>query len=459
MGRLLLVQAVALVSVFLLAGCGGGGGGGGRALVQPWANSYGGANYDTASSIQQTSDGGYIVAGGTQSFGLIGDLWVLKLNSGGAISWQKTYGGVANDEAYSIQQTSDGEYIVAGNTYSFGAADKDFWILKLNSGGAISWQKMYGGTEYDYVHSIQQTSDGGYIVAGDTSSFGASFSDFWVLKLNADGTLIDDGTGTSAWQKRYGGAGYEYPYSVQQTSDGGYIVAGSLDDGDSDSWVLKLNSDGTVAWQKTYGSTEGDEAYSIQQTIDGGYIMTGYTDSFGTDDYDFWVLKLNSVGAVTWEKTYGGTGCEEAYSICQTNDGGYVLTGYTDSFGAVSEDFWVLKLDSDGSVEWQKRYGGADDEEAFSIQQTSDGGYTVTGYSSSFGTGDYDFWVLKLRSNGTIAFNPASGATVTDTDATVADTSASVDDTSVSAELTSATVTVTDAIPAVTDATVVQQAP
>jgi uncharacterized delta-60 repeat protein len=423
--------------------------------VGVWAKSYGGAGGDWAYSIQRTSDGGYIVVGETGSFGAgYADLWALKLNSDGAVSWQKAYGGIDWDEATSIQQTRDSGYIVAGWTGSFGTGDYDFWVLKLNSDGTTSWQKRYGGTWDDSPFSIHQTGDGGYIMAGGTYSFGTGNADFWVLKLSSDGTV--------AWQKRYGGAGDDCARSIQQTRDGGYIVAAttySFGAGGCDFWVLKLNSSGTVAWQKTYGGTGSDWVYSIQQTSDGGYIVAGETSSFGAGYSDFWVIKLNSTGAISWQKRYGGTGDDYAYSIQQTSDGGYVVAGETRSFGAGDWDFWVLKLNGNGTVAWQKTYGGTGVDWATSMQQTSDGGYIVAGYTESFGAGYAHFWVLKLGSDGIIAFNPASGAQMTDTNAVPVDTNCTLVDTTATVADTSATVTDTNAAVTDTNATIEQQAP
>jgi hypothetical protein len=210
-----------------------------------------------------------------------------------AQEWAKTYGGASDDRANSIQPTSDGGYIVAGWTISFGAGGADVWVLKLDGSGNVTWQKTYGGAGTDWATSIQQTSDGGYIVAGVTGSFGAGSGDVWVLKL--------DGSGNVTWQKTYGGGSTDYAYSIQQTSDGGYIVAGLTDSfgaGSADVWVLKLDGSGNVTWQKTYGGGSTDYAYSIQQTSDGGYIVAGLTDSFGAGSYDFWVLKLDGSGEI-----------------------------------------------------------------------------------------------------------------------------------------------------------------
>ncbi|MDI6733382.1 MAG: hypothetical protein QME16_05630, partial [Planctomycetota bacterium] len=211
---------------------------------------------------------------------------------------------------------------------------------------------------------------------------------------------------------------------------------------------LKLTSTGSIDWQKTYGGTGSDSAQSIQQTSDGGYIVAGVTQSFGTGSADFWVLKLTSTGSIDWQKTYGGTGYDRANSIQQTADGGYVVAGNTTSFGAGSNDFWVLKLNNDGTVAWQKTYGGTGGETANSIRQTADGGYIVAGNTPSFGAGSADFWVLKLNPDGTCpplgqntTVSPVdTNVTPVDTTVTPADTSATVTDTSVTGVDTNAAV-------------------
>jgi uncharacterized delta-60 repeat protein len=362
------------------------------AFASTWAKTYGGSGWEDARSIQQTSDGGFIVAGINGN-----GFWVLKLNSTGNVTWQKAYGNSVNDVVSSIQQTSDGGFIVAGFTGSH-MYNLDFWVLKLNNTGNVIWQKTYGGSDLDAAWSIQQTSDGGYIVAGDTSplhilgSISPISADYyiWVLKLDANGNVT--------WQKAYSGSGVEDARSIQQTSDGGFIVAGMNDNG---FWVLKLNSTGNVTWQKAYGGSSTDHGRSIQQTSDGGFIVAGRTASYGAGDYDIWVLKLNSTGNVTWQKTYGGSNWDDTDSIQQTSDGGFIVAGSTNSYGGYA-DCWVLKLNNTGNVIWQKTYGGSDHDAASSIQQTSDGGFIVAGYTGSYGAGDYDIWVLKLNSNGNI---------------------------------------------------------
>jgi hypothetical protein len=312
----------------------------------PWAMSTGGTGGDAVYAIQQTSDGGYIATGHTDP--TIGssnksDVLILKLDPAGSVSWQKRYGGAGDDEVSSIRHTSDGGYIVAAITTSSGAGGADAWLLKLDVGGNVTWQKTYGGAANEWATSIEQTSDGGYIVAAFTFSFGTR-GNFWVLKLDAGGNVT--------WQKAYGGAGEDVPRSIQQTSDGGYIVSGrtgSFGAGGADIWVLKLDAGGNVTWQKAYGGAGNDSAYSIRQTSDGGYVAAGWTSSFGTDG-DAWVLKLDAGGNLTYQKTYGGDALEGATSIEQTSDWGFIVGGWTNSFGAGGADFWILKLDYDGTL-------------------------------------------------------------------------------------------------------------
>ena len=302
----------------------------------------------------------------------------MKLSSSGRIEWQKCLGGRDGDGdwAESIQQTSDGGFIVAGWTWSNDGdvsgnhGGSDYWVVKLNSSGRIVWQKCLGGSDDDGASSIQQTSDGGFIVAGVTESNDGDVSgnhggkDCWVVKLNPSGDIV--------WQKCLGGSDDDGASSIQQTSDGGFIVAGCTwsNDGDvsgnhggPDFWVVKLNSSGDIIWQKCLGGSDDDGASSIQQTSDGGFIVTGSTGSNDGDvsgnhsNWDYWVVKLNSSGRIEWQKCLGGSDFDDTYSIQQTSDGGFIVAGYTESNdGDVSgnhgrTDYWVVKLSPSGVSE------------------------------------------------------------------------------------------------------------
>jgi len=377
-----------------------------------WARVYGGPGDDLNFEFKRTSDGGYIIAGQTFSFGAGGgDLLVMKLDSNGNIQWQKTYGGPGRDWAYDVEETQDGGYIVGGGTGSFGAGGWDMWILKLDSYGNVQWQKTYGGwgvgidgLNAEYVHDLAKTSDGGYIVVGGTTSYGAGDRDIWVLKLDSQGNV--------QWQRTFGSSLFDWSHHVGQTSDGGYIISGAtsfvlgfLGGGwGYDIWVLKLDSQGNIQWQKTYGGWSLEAPETIQQTSDGGYILVGLTQSFGFGPQDILIIKLDSQGNIQWAKTYGGMGYEIGFYIRQTQDGGYIVSGSTTSFGAGGWDLLVLKLDPNGNIQWAKTYGGAGHEYPWGavIDQLPDGGYVLVGSTSSFGAGGYDILALKLDSNGDI---------------------------------------------------------
>jgi len=361
-----------------------------------WFKHYGGAQEDKGWSIQQTSDGGYIVAGYTNSYTYgNNDIAIYKLNSSGNKVWFKHYGGTEDDGAKSIQQTSDGGYIVAGYTESYTYGNEDFAIYKLNSSGNKVWFKHYGGTQDDKGRSIEQTSDGGYIVAGDTYSYTYGSYDFAIYKLNSSGNKV--------WFKHYGGTQTDHSYSIQQTSDGGYIVVGYTDSytyGSYDFAIYRLNSSGNKVWFKHYGGANNDWGRSIQQTSDGGYIVAGNTYSYTYGMSDFAIYKLDSSGNKVWFKHYGGTSSDAGMSIQQISGGGYVVAGCTESHTHGLWDFAIYRLNSIGNKVWFKHYGGTQDDQGWSIQQTSDGGYIVAGDTRSYTYGGYDFSIYKLDSNG-----------------------------------------------------------
>ncbi len=367
---------------------------------------------------------------------------ILVFGQAPEIEWEKSYGGTSIDEAYSIYQTSDSGYVMAGLTHSddgditfhYGLST-DYWIVKVNKFGIIEWQKSFGGYEWDYAKFVEQTNDNGYIIAGWTYSIDGEVSDnhgqcdYWILKLSDSGFI--------EWKKSYGGSNVEDGWSIHQTSDGGFIVAGDAHsvDGDltenfggGDVWILKLNEDGDIEWQKSYGGSNFDYAWSLALTSDDGYVIGGMSSSSDGDltinngDNDYWILKLSSDGSIEWQKSYGGSGEDRANSIQQTFDGGYIVAGWTISNdGDVSGnhgnyDFWVLKLNAEGGLEWQKCYGGSQIDAASSVHQTIDGGYIVAGGSISIdgdvtgNHGDHDFWVVKLSPTGSLEWERSLGS-------------------------------------------------
>ena len=306
-----------------------------------------------------------------------------------AEEWSKTYGGSGGEHAYSVRQTSDGGYIIAGSTYSFGAGKDDFYLVKTDSQGIEEWSKTYGGSGDEEAYSVRQTSDGGYIIAGYAESFGGGERDFYLVKT--------DSQGIEEWSKTHGGSCDERAYFTQQTSDGGYIIAGyteSFGAGEDDFYLVKTDCQGIVKWSRTYGGFSNERAYSAQQTSDGGYIIAGYTESFGAGNCDFYLVKTDSQGKVEWSKTYGESIENWATSVQQTYDGGYIIAGGSaNSFENYVDNLYLVKTDPQGAVKWSKVY-----EETYfkgssfkgtylslsiegpSVQQTSDGGYIVIGF-------------------------------------------------------------------------------
>ncbi|WP_228458786.1 T9SS type A sorting domain-containing protein [Chryseobacterium bernardetii] len=354
---------------------------------------------------------------------------MIKADPQGGIQWQKTFGGSLYEMANSIRQTSDGGYIFVGSSVPINGnqGTSGCWIVKLDPAGNIQWQKSIRGSNNEFASDVQQTSDGGYIIAGTTYSVDGDisgnhgFDDFWIVKLDPAGNI--------QWQKCLGGSSTEEANSIQQTSDGGYIIAGStgnIADGDItetygffDWWIVKLDAHGNIQWQKTFGGPYPDVAKSIQQTQDGGYIAAGiYGKTFM--DSDIWIIKLSSTGDTQWQKFFGGSKLEIANSIQQTSDNGYFIAGSSNSkdqqiIGNQSDlNYLIIKTDDLGNLQWQKSLGGTGNDLVFSAIQTPDNGYLITGNSDSndgdvsgnHGTqsGDnenpnylyHDAWIVKL---------------------------------------------------------------
>jgi len=397
--RFILIPAV----LFLL---------GGSALPafaqQKWQRTYGGTGDDYGYSVQQTSDGGYIVAGQTNSFGNWGQVYLIKTNASGDTLWTRTYGGTTKDLGYSVQQTSDGGYIIAGWTI-FLLDSAKVYLLKTNSSGDTLWTKTYGVTYCYFGYSVQQTTDGGYIIAGYAFPFDGGYDNVYLIKTNA--------SGDSLWTKTYGGTNTDWCESVQQTMDGGYIMAGgtaSFGAGNYDVYLIKTNVSGDTLWTKTYGGTNGEYGHTVQQTMDGGYIIAGQTQSFGAGGEDVYLIKTNASGDTLWTRTYGGTDNDEGWSVQQTTDGGYLVAGGTVSFGN-NEQVFLIKTNASGDTLWTTTFGGPfpSSDMGYSVQQTTDGGYIVAGATNSFGAGGYDVYLIKTDANGNVGVeDKAASSTV-----------------------------------------------
>lgn len=405
-----------------------------------WERSYGGAGEDLGNAIVATSDGGYVfisasnstngdVVGNPYAYSslFVTSYWVVKVDALGVIEWQSTLGGFYDDRPTALKQTADGGFIIAGFSESYDGnitghvSGYDYWIVKLSATGTLEWQKIAGGNREDRAMDIIQTTDGGYAVIGfSTSTLPAAHGmyEIWLVKLSPAGII--------EWHKAYGGSRDDQGYGLLQTTDGGYLIAGktasvngniTLNHGATDAWVIKTDNLGIIEWQKTFGGTGEDSGTALTIAPDGNYILLGDTTSTDGDvtsnhgSYDLWVIKMDTSGNILWQQTYGGTEHQmvDLGNIENTTDGGFVFCGRSFAGGIPghrgSQDAYIVKIDGEGTMQWQRPVGGGNYDSAAEVHQTSDNGYIMIGYNSnsivgtrdwSVNQGTYDAWVVKF---------------------------------------------------------------
>jgi hypothetical protein len=370
-------------------------------------NTYGGMSSEMEPVGRQTADGGYIVTGysWTYTSGAC-DVWLLKIDSSFKEEWNRSFGGANQDGGFSVDQTTDGGYFVTGMTDSFCYGGRDAWVIKTYSNGTEEWSRTLGGNGSEFGSGGQQTVDGGYIVAGWTNSYGhvgkdqygGSYSDVWLVKLNS--------TGHEQWNKTYGWYSNEYAYAVEQTSDNGYIITG-VDyrvEPNGDVLLIKTDSNGTEEWNNSFRGGAWDEGCSVHETPDGGYIIGGYENYYGNGGANAWLIKTNSTGQEEWNKTYNYDWGDFGDEVQLTSDGGYILVGYTRST-MFDSTVWLIKTDSLGNEQWNKTFGPGNYDFGYSVTQTPDDGYVVFILTDSYGAGSFDFWLIKIDSNGNCITN------------------------------------------------------
>lgn len=383
--------------------------------------------FDTGEAIEPTNDGGYIIAGSSEipnaEVGSFGEAWIFKTNAVGEMEWETKLGGKWGDNASGIVQTQDGGYLAAGMR-SFYEDDRrrQVTLLKLDANGELEWEKDYGGEWDDKTTSMQETTDGGFILTGVTATRdgiddATDKYEAWVIKLNSQGDI--------EWQKILGGSLMDEANQVIQAADGGYVVAGmsksadgdvGKNNGDSDAWVFKLDANGELIWSQAFGGTDSDYATSITQSPDGGYVVVGGSESLEGDGdvsnnigfTDFWVLKLDANGNLQWNQSYGGRGNDIAAATLVGADGGYVVAGHSRSSDGQVEsnagqyDIWVIKIDDDGALIWKKSIGLSGHDMVEDMKYSRDGNYILTGNSKSSNeeANRSDAFLLKLDYSG-----------------------------------------------------------
>jgi hypothetical protein len=357
-----------------------------------WNKTYGGSeyDYDIGSCVQQTKDNGYIIAGGSSPPGLVHYSLLIKTDDNGVEQWNKSYGELPGYFASSVYQTNDGGYILTGNIYQNESIFADVFLCKTDSNGTEEWTKIFNVSDDDNGNCVKQTSDGGFILTGSSILFKE------YEPLNAYGWLIKtDSNGNIKWN--YTGPSLSFSYSVKETNDGGFILTGGLSDSFSsencDILLIKLDNNGTFFWEKTFGENGYEYGLSVLQTSDQGYIITGPSEDIETGDSQICLIKTDNIGNQMWRQEFGGDDFDIGYSIDQTNDGGYIIAGWTNSFG-LGSDGWLIKIDEDGNLMWDKTFGPHGS--FYSVEQNKEGGYIIVGQTEYYGPPKGNVWLIKV---------------------------------------------------------------
>jgi len=361
-----------------------------------FAQVFGGSASDRVTSVVETPDGGLLVLGNTFSYGSgNSDIFAARLNSDGSVAWFKTYGGSGTDEAYSIVGTSDGSFVIAGYTNSFGASGVDVLTIKIGGDGNVIWSNYFRLPQDDYAVSIQEYTDGGFVLAGYSNFVPERNFDALLIKIHAGGNF--------EWGRVYGGVWNDFGSAVKVSGDGSLLLLGYgySDEANGDINLMRIYGDGVLQWSKHYGGSGFDRAYDMQFTSDNGIIVSGHTKSFGLGSGDAYFFKTDANGFVYWSKTLGGADVDSAVSVRQTSDGGYIAAGTTSSFGTGTGDLFLIRLFGDGVFNWSSVIGGSFSDGCSYVIQKSSGDFALAGWTQSLGSGGDDAYVLTLRSNGT----------------------------------------------------------
>ncbi len=359
---------------------------------------FGDTRRDRGINLIETNDGGFAIVGYTSSFGAGGeDVYLVRTDPYGKMLWYRTYGGEGTDNGWDILQTEDNGFMILGFTDSFGAGEMDIYLIRTDSDGQKLWERTFGEAKSEYGWALAGTPDGGFVLAGQTDSIGEGDKDGYLVKVDANGDEL--------WSQTYGGPEEDRLYSVDRCVDGGFVLTGTTKSFGADNrnaYLIKTNSSGALEWMQVFGENLDDVGHSVRQTMDKGYIVTGYTKSFGAANYDIWMIKADDTGQLEWQKFYGETRDDRTIYGEQTDDGGYIFVGYSKSFGAGGWDVFLVRAEPTGEVLWHKTFGGRSDDTGYTVIQASDQGFILTGETYSFGEGGGDMLLIKVDKNGEI---------------------------------------------------------
>ncbi|MCC6486952.1 MAG: hypothetical protein IT364_05575 [Candidatus Hydrogenedentes bacterium] len=383
------VLGAAVAAIAVMAGCPG-------IEYVTWVKTYGAEGVDELPGLTRTHDGGFLLGGTTESAGAGGrDFYIVKTDNLGNEVWSNTFGGILREDGEPVLDTSDGGYLIAGFTTTFGAGDTDMYLVKTDAAGNKDWSRTYGGPEGEKVFDIESAFDGGFALGGYTESFGAGQTDMYLVKTNRKCRV--------QWSKTYGWATDERAYGMDQCAAGGYFLAGNSIRADAvhmDIYVVRTDVDGVEIWGETYDAGGSATASAVTETSNGGCLVTGRTYDYDVGEYDIYVIKLEADGDTEWSRILGGAYDDRAYAGHETADGGYIVVGTSEDRTCTKNDMYIAKLNAVGAPVWSTKIGGSENDTPFNVLELPEGGYVIAGSTESFGAGSSDGILVKITPSG-----------------------------------------------------------
>ncbi|MBC7485832.1 MAG: T9SS type A sorting domain-containing protein [Cytophagaceae bacterium] len=371
----------------------------GFSQVVPFQRSYGGTNDDLANSLLSLGNNGYLIFGTTSNFNSERtDLTLLRINSDGTTQWANRYGGDQNETAEHVELTSDGGFILLANTTSFGAGNSDLLVIKTDQNGQVEWSRTFGGLSDDFSACVKQVQTGGYIIAGRTQSFGQGGDDAYLVRIDADGNIL--------WSNAYGTVNNERFYYIDNAQNNEFIITGIENTSSTlnyDALVIRIDANGSIISNNSFGDRGGrfnDASDCIRATSDGGYAFSGHYQSYGAGGLDLAITKVDALGRIEWARVFGNNRDERAWDFQIDKFNNYILSGYTTGFGNGGNEALAIRINRNGIPQWTKTYGGTANEE-FNECIINEDSIVFVGYTRSMGAGGSDIYIVKTDSLGT----------------------------------------------------------